>query len=99
MAKFLSKDGKFYMRDGKLLGYTPPPKANLTPQIGITYTSGLSGIDPATLTILSKAISNNADITSNTNTVYVDYDDIHCKDEIIAIVSKVLAAAVVAFCV
>ena len=24
MAKFLSKDGKFYMRDGKLLGYTPP---------------------------------------------------------------------------
>lgn len=32
MAKFLSKDGKFYMRDGKLLGYTPPmPKASLTP--------------------------------------------------------------------
>lgn len=25
MTKFLSKDGKFYMRDGKLLGYTPPP--------------------------------------------------------------------------
>lgn len=25
MAKFLSKDGKFYMRDGKLLAYTPPP--------------------------------------------------------------------------
>lgn len=24
MAKFLSKDGKFYMRDGKLLQYTPP---------------------------------------------------------------------------
>lgn len=24
MTKFLSKDGKFYMRDGKLLGYTPP---------------------------------------------------------------------------
>lgn len=24
MIKFLSKDGKFYMRDGKLLGYTPP---------------------------------------------------------------------------
>ena len=42
MAKFLSKDGKFYMRDGKLLGYTPPPpKASLTPQMGITYTDGL----------------------------------------------------------
>ena len=26
MAKFLSKDGKFYMRDGKLLGYTPMPE-------------------------------------------------------------------------
>lgn len=40
MSKFLSKDGKFYMRDGKLLGYTPP-QASLTPQTGITYTSGL----------------------------------------------------------
>lgn len=26
MTKFLSKDGKFYMRDGKLLGYTPMPE-------------------------------------------------------------------------
>ena len=25
MTKFLSKDGKFYMREGKLLGYTLPP--------------------------------------------------------------------------
>ena len=50
MAKFLSKDGKFYMRDGKLLGYTPPSKASLTPQTGITYTSGLSGIDSAEAT-------------------------------------------------
>lgn len=82
MTKFLSKDGKFYMRNGKLLGYTPPPQASLTPQTGITYTSGLSGIDPATLTILSKAISNNANITSNTNTVYVDYDDIHRKIDV-----------------
>lgn len=82
MTKFLSKNGKFYMRDGKLLGYTPPSKASLTPQTGITYTSGLSGINPATLTILAKAISNNADITSNTNTVYVDYDDIHRKIDV-----------------
>ena len=42
MAKFLSKDGKFYMRDGKLLGYTPPmPTASLTPKTGIIYTDGL----------------------------------------------------------
>lgn len=27
MTKFLSKDGKFYMRNGKLLGYTPPPSS------------------------------------------------------------------------
>lgn len=27
MTKFLSKDGKFYMREGKLLGYTPPPSS------------------------------------------------------------------------
>lgn len=27
MTKFLSKDSKFYMRDGKLLGYTPPPSS------------------------------------------------------------------------
>lgn len=83
MTKFLSKDGKFYMRDGKLLGYTPPPpKASLTPQTGITYTTGLSGIEPATLTMFSQAISNNADITNNTNTVYVDYDDIHRKIDV-----------------
>ena len=71
MTKFLSKDGKFYMRGGKLLGYTPPmPEASLTPKSGVTYTSGISGIDPAMLTMFSQAISNNADITSETNTVY-----------------------------
>lgn len=30
MAKFLSKDGKFYMRGGKLLGYTPMPAKGKT---------------------------------------------------------------------
>ena len=41
MAKFLSKDGKFYMRNGKLLAYILPPQASLTPQTGITYIAGL----------------------------------------------------------
>lgn len=83
MTKFLSKDGKFYMRDGKLLGYTPPPPtASLTPQAGITYTSGLSGIEPATLTLFSQAISNNADITYTTNTVYLDYEQTHVKIDV-----------------
>ena len=55
MAKFLSKDGKFYMRDGKLLGYTPP-QASLTPQTGITYTSGLPN-DWNIMKEIGKAIS------------------------------------------
>ena len=65
-----------------LMGGPPVPKASLTPKPGITYIAGLSGIEPATLTILAKTISNNANITSNTNTVYVDYDDIHCKIDV-----------------
>lgn len=80
MAKFLSKDGKFYMRDGKLLAYTlPVPTASLTPKPGITYTTGLSGIEPAILTMFSQAISNNADITDATNTIYLDYEQTHVK--------------------
>ena len=65
-----------------LMGGPPVPKASLTPKPGISYIAGLSGIEPATLTILAKTISNNANITSNTNTVYVDYDDIHCKIDV-----------------
>lgn len=63
-------------------GKVPIASARLTPKSGVTYTSGLSGIEPATLTILSQAISNNADITSATNTVYVDYKDTHAKIDI-----------------
>ena len=65
-----------------LMGGPPVPKASLTPKPGITYIAGLSGIEPATLTILAKTISNNANITNDTNTVYVDYDDIHCKIDV-----------------
>ena len=55
MAKFLSKDGKFYMLEGKLLGYTPP-QASLTPQTGITYTDGLPN-DWNIMKEIAKAIS------------------------------------------
>ena len=65
----------------KLRG-TPVPKASLTPTSGVTYISGLSSIEPAKLTILSQAISNNGDITSETNTVYVDYKTTHVKIDI-----------------
>ena len=64
------------------LGGTPVPKASLTPKSGVTYISGLSSIEPAKLTILSQAISNNGDITSETNTVYVDYKTTHVKIDI-----------------
>ena len=70
MVKFLSKDGKFYMRDGKLLGYTPP-KASLTPQSGVTYTSGLPS-DWNIMKEIAKAISEasgsiNANTTGSVN--------------------------------
>ena len=73
MAKFLSKDGKFYMRDGKLLGYTPPiPKASLTPQTGVTYTDGLPS-DWNIMKEIAKAISEaSGSINANTTgSVYV----------------------------
>lgn len=67
MAKFLSKDGKFYMWDGKLLGYTPPmPTASLTPKTGITYTDGLPS-DWNIMKEIGMAISEASDsITANT---------------------------------
>lgn len=74
MTKFLSKDGKFYMRDGKLLGYTPPPpKASLTPQTGVTYTSGLPS-DWNVMKEVAKAISDaSSSITANTTgAIYVN---------------------------
>lgn len=73
MTKFLSKDGKFYMRDGKLLGYTPPsPKASLTPQTGVTYTSGLPS-DWNTTKEIAMAISEASNINVNTTgSIYVN---------------------------
>lgn len=55
--------------------------ASLTPQSGVTYIDGLSGIEPAILSLMSAIISNNSDITSETTTVYVDivYGNIHRK--------------------
>lgn len=58
--------------------------ASLTPQSGVTYTDGLSSIEPAILSLVSAIISNNSDITSETTTVYVDivYGDIHRKIDV-----------------
>lgn len=77
MAKFLSKDGKFYMRDGKLLGYTPPPpEASLTPKPGITYTDGLPSdwnIMKETAKAISEAYGGSGGINPNTTgSIYVN---------------------------
>ena len=77
MAKFLSKDGKFYMRDGKLLGYTPPPpEASLTPKTGITYTDGLPS-DWNIMKETAKAISEASEsINANTTApIYVNKEN------------------------
>ena len=76
MAKFLSKDGKFYMRDGKLLGYIPPPQASLTPQTGIIYTDGLPN-DWNTTKEIAKAISEASNnINANTTEpIYVNKEN------------------------
>lgn len=74
MTKFLSKDGKFYMRNGKLLGYTPPPPtASLTPKTGIIYTDGLPS-DWNIMKEVAKAISDaSSSITANTTgAIYVN---------------------------
>ena len=75
MAKFLSKDGKFYMRDGKLLGYTPP-KASLTPQSGVTYTSGLPN-DWNTMKEIGMAISEASEFINKyaTGSIYVNKEN------------------------
>ena len=62
-------------------GKGPIASASLTPKSGVTYTAGLSGLEPAILSLMSAIISNNSDITSETTTVYVDivYGNIHRK--------------------
>ena len=70
------------MRFGGGSGGGKMASANLTPQSGVTYTDGLSGLSPAVLSLMSAAISNNRDITNTTTTVYVDYGDIHRKIDV-----------------
>lgn len=49
------------------------PTANTSATSGVSYTNGLSGLDPATLTLFAEAISNNASITKTTSVVYIDF--------------------------
>lgn len=48
------------------------PTASLTPQSGVTYTNGISGITAKKMSLYAEAISNNSSITNVTSVVYID---------------------------
>lgn len=53
--------------------------ASTTPKSGVTYTNGISDLTPDILSKFAAAISNNADITYDTETVYCDLASYHRK--------------------
>lgn len=71
--------------------------AGLTPKSGVVYTQGISGLDATTLNLFANAISNNAEITSATSTVYVDYGKLHYQINVGNQISISLNGAAYAF--
>ncbi len=57
----------------------PPPTASVTPQSGVDYTAGLSGLEASDMTAFAQAISNCSDVTNEATVVYVDHGDVHRK--------------------
>lgn len=55
------------------------PKASLTPIAGVTYTEGLSGLEPTEISSYAKAISDAVGVTNDTTTMYIDYGNVHRK--------------------
>lgn len=55
------------------------PKASLTPTSGVTYTEGLTGLEPAEISSYAQAISNVTGVTNDTTAMYIDYGDVHRK--------------------
>ena len=55
------------------------PTASLTPQSGVTYTNGISGISAEKMSLYAETISNNASITNATSAVYIDDGANHYK--------------------
>lgn len=53
--------------------------ASATPKSGVTYTNGISDLTPDILSKFAAAISNNASITHDTETVYCDLTSYHRK--------------------
>jgi hypothetical protein len=57
----------------------PQLRANIDPTDGVTYLTGIADLTPDTLSTYAGAISNNSEITNETETVYVDDGDTHYK--------------------
>ena len=55
------------------------PTASKTPQSGVSYTNGLSGLGAGVVSMFAAAISDNSDITNETSVVYLDNGNIHRK--------------------
>lgn len=55
------------------------PKASLTATSGVTYTSGLDGIEISDLPLFAQAISNVEGVTNDTLDMYIDWGTIHRK--------------------
>lgn len=55
------------------------PKAAVTPTAGVTYINGLSGLEASEISSFAQAISDCAAVTNETETVYVDFGNIHRK--------------------
>ena len=67
-----------FMRKGEV--HTAPSGGHIAKTYatnGVTYTSGLAGLDAETVNLFGQAISNNSDITNETSVVYVDFGSIH----------------------
>ena len=60
-------------------GGVNPPSASTIAQSGVTYTDGLSGLEPSDISLIAQTISNNSQIAYTTKTVYYDYKKIHRK--------------------
>lgn len=54
-------------------------KASLTPTSGVTYTEGLTGLEPSEISSYAQAISNVTGVTNDTTAMYIDYGSVHRK--------------------
>ena len=55
------------------------PKASLMPTSGVTYTEGLTGLEPTEISSYAQAISNVTGVTNDTTAMYIDYGSVHRK--------------------